>query len=342
MSHPVRLARGAGIAALAIVLIVGLLTPPEANCCPDRPVAQGGGDRELFRAVADRIGHGEGYYAAMGAELVSRSYPTGHVYNWRTPLYLELAGGAPRLLTGLIWLLCGLVVAGTAHVSGRGWLVALPLQIGGAAAAWAADSARFSEALAGLLIALSVLASLRQWRTASIGVGMAALFVRELAAPYVGIRLALALWRREWRDAAGWALGLGAYLAFYAWHASRVYAAMPAVPAVYAFSHVHFGGLRFILATLRTNGWLIVSPWWVAPFALVALLAAMWRAPVVVALPILGYLAVFAFVGLPFNWYWGLIPGMLMPLAWSRTISTDRLPRLKHDPISGSRLSVVR
>jgi hypothetical protein len=162
-----------------------------------------------------------------------------------------------------------------------------------------------------------VLAALSTWRTPSVLLGVAALFVRELAAPYVGIRLALALWRREWREAIGWGVGLSLYGLYFVWHRQQVLAAMPSHPTVHALSWIQAGGIRFVLATLTTNAWVMVLPWWIAPFALVGAVLGACRAPLVVRLPVLGYLAAFALVGLPFDWYLGWIPGMLLPLAWA-------------------------
>jgi hypothetical protein len=36
---------------------------------------------------------------------------------------------------------------------------------------------------------------------------------------------------------------------------------------------------------------------------------------------------VFAIVGFTFNWYWGWIPGMLLPLAWAHAVEQLRLLR---------------
>jgi hypothetical protein len=169
------------------------------------------------------------------------------------------------------------------------------------------------------LIALSLLVFLRGWIRTSVLLGTAALFVRELAVPYVGIQLVWALWRREWRDAGRWALGIGVYGVYVIWHAWHVYQAMPPHPTWHVMPWIQFGGLRFVLATVRTsNLWLTGLPWWVTPFALVAALLGAWRAPPILRLTILGYFAAFAIAGQPFNGYWGWITGMLLPLSWGQ------------------------
>lgn len=126
-----------------------------------------------------------------------------------------------------------------------------------------------------------------------------------------------AVWRRDWREAGGWSLLLAVYGIYYGWHVTQVYHAMPSDPATQG-SWLQLGGVPAVLNTLRTNTWLLLSPWWLLPVALVAAVLGAWGAPAIVGWPILAYLAAFALVGHPFNWYWGWIPGMLIPLAWAQ------------------------
>lgn len=330
-SRNTRIIRYIGFASLAFLLVVGWLTPPDAAYIPRQAVSGGPNDADLYNAVIDRIGQGDGYYEAMGAELEGRGYPTGSVVNWRTPLYLTLLARAPWLILGSLWLLGALVVAGTAFVAHRlttpsRWAPVVVLQIGVVMTVVNPLRFTYSEPLAGLLIALSVLVALRGWHVTSVLLGSAALFVRELAAPYVGIRFMLALWKRDWRDAAGWGLGLTCYTAYYLWHWIQVIHAMPLHATVHVSAYWQFGGLQFFMATLNTNVWLALLPWWVMPVALVAAIWGACRAPLLVRFPVLGYLALFAVVGMPFNWYWGWVPGMLLPLAWAHAAAA--LPSL--------------
>jgi hypothetical protein len=308
-------------AGLGLLLLIGLATPPDPRAIAARMPPAGQGDQQLFHAVAIRIAQGEAYYPTMRDELVARGYPTGSVVNWRTPVYLELAAHAPVALRGLLLVVAVLILTGTSlalrTVSTRACVAGLLLQNGVVTALWMSDLLIMPEPLAGGLIALSVLASLREWSRTSVLLGTAALFVRELTVVYAGIRLVWALWNREWRQAIGWSLGLAAYALYLLWHIGQVHQAMPPHPTWHTMSYVQFGGLRFVLATLRANLWLDALPWWITPFALVAALLGAWSAPPVVSLPILGYLVAFAIAGQPFNWYWGWIPGMLLPLSWA-------------------------
>ena len=199
---------------LTILLLAGLVTPPDPRGIPtEMPPDQS--DSALFRAVAARMADGEAYYPAMGDELVARGYPTGSVANWRTPLYLELVAHAPRALRALLLLVAVLVLGGTAlalrPVSTGALVAGVLLQNGVVAGLWVGQVQVMPELLTGGLIALSVLVFLRGWSRTSVLLGTAALFVRELAVPYAAMRLAWALWRREWREALGWALGFGVF-----------------------------------------------------------------------------------------------------------------------------------
>ncbi len=58
------------------------------------------GDVALYRAEAERIHRGEGYYQAAAAELAERGYPTQSAFNWRTPLPMWLLGKMPTIVWG--------------------------------------------------------------------------------------------------------------------------------------------------------------------------------------------------------------------------------------------------
>jgi hypothetical protein len=98
----------------------------------------------------------------------------------------------------------------------------------------------------------------------------------------------------------------------------QVHHAMPPHPTLHPYPWLQFGGVPFVLATVRANAWLTALPWWVTSFALVAALVGTRNTAPVLRVTIVVYLTVFALVGHPFNWYWGWVPGMLFPLAWAR------------------------
>ena len=91
---------------------------------------------------------------------------------------------------------------------------------------------------------------------------------------------------------------------------------------------VQWGGLPFILSTLRWNGWLTVAPAWAAAVALIVLVAGMFdgRLSLHLRLTVAAYLALFAVAGHDFNNYWGAIPLLTCPLLFG--YGCDSLVRL--------------
>jgi hypothetical protein len=68
-------------------MVVGLIFLGLVSSASDIPNNSGEGeDLRCYRSIVDRIRSGEGYYKAAYSELLSRGYPTGSVFNWRTPL----------------------------------------------------------------------------------------------------------------------------------------------------------------------------------------------------------------------------------------------------------------
>ncbi len=95
-----RLRPGAARTVLAAwVLLAGIClammpTPPPA--CAAGQQSTDNGDVALYRAEIDRVHAGENYYLAAARELPSRGYPTGSVFNWRTPLPMWLIATLPE------------------------------------------------------------------------------------------------------------------------------------------------------------------------------------------------------------------------------------------------------
>src|SRR3989304_1677149 len=83
------------ILILSTLFFVGVAVSPLWQGKAERQ-RRGAGDVALYRAEADRIHNGEGYYQAAAAELKARGYPTRSVFNWRTPLPLWLIGKLPQ------------------------------------------------------------------------------------------------------------------------------------------------------------------------------------------------------------------------------------------------------
>lgn len=307
--------RRSALLRLCLLLIVGaagVIWPPTFG--PSRPT--GSGDVSLYRDIVARLRHGEPYHAAVGAELRARGYASKEVFNWRTPLHLWLIAraGDAGARVALILLIVAFGVAAMpigAPPGGPGWVASLLSVSGVVAVSLAPDLVWLSEAWAGLLIGLSICATVRKREALAAATGLMALFVREIAAPYCLVAT-IAAWRRRGRAAvAPWIAGGILYAAYYGLHLWFVLAARSPADTAHAASWIEFGGLPFLLATLSWCGWFfVVDPAWSA-VALVLLTAGLMRVEAPAALRVAGaaFAVFFLVVGKPFDHYWGLVAG---------------------------------
>ena len=313
----------------ALVLAAGLfwvaLQPPAVA---GGAGAAGPGDLVSYQKIIERLRNGEGYYPAAHEVLVADGYGTRSVFNWRTPAWPMLLAALPSLgwgqgLLGLLALAGVLMVyrmmradggVGLATVSALG----VGLSLAGIAVP---ESVVFSEVAAGTLILVSVAAYGNGWRVAGIVAGLAALFLRELAAPYVVVCAVLALSERRWREAAAWGFGLAAYAGYFGWHWWMVTLQLGPMDRAYGEGWLQFGGLGFLLKAAGFNGLLSLAPGWVAALLLPAGLLglAAWPKDGRAALTVVTYVLLFAAVGKPFNGYWGALftPVMMLGLGWA-------------------------
>ena len=284
------------------------------------------GDLVSYQRIVERMRGGEGYYAAAHEVLVADGYGTRSVFNWRTPawpmLLAALPAGLGQGLLGALALLGLLMVYRLVRQEG-GLLPAVLalLAVGGSLAGIAVPSSVvFSEVAAGTLLLLSVAAYGNGWRWAGLIAALAALFLRELAAPFVVVAMVLAVRERRWSEVAAWAAGLMAYALYFGWHWWMVGQQLGPMDRAYAEGWLQFGGLKFVLSTVGFNGLWSLAPEWLPavllPLALLGLWA--WRGGVLALAGVVVYVVLFAAVGKPFNYYWGALytPLLMLGAAW--------------------------
>lgn len=292
-------------------------------------------DLDVFRLVVHRVRDGESFYDATQTEFRSHGYPTRSPFNWRTPCYAWFLGRTTGDELGRWLLMVGVV---TVIVLGYRDLVTdcglVPGSVGGVllvgATAWGfgGQTFLFTELWAAMLITLSIVSLRRGWTAVGVAAGLVAVFYRELAVPYAAVALGLAAWRGRRREAAAWGLGLLAYAAFFAWHASVIQARLTDADKVLEGGWVRFGGIRFLLETAQTNVFLMPLPLWVTALFLATAclgLAGM-RGPSgsLVGLAGLVYLAAYSVVGNPFNFYWGFVDAPLLAIGVAHAPATLR------------------
>ena len=170
----------------------------------------------------------------------------------------------------------------------------------------------------GVLIGLSWCLFSMERRRLGVGLGIAALFVRELAAPFCLACLVLAFVERRWREACLWLAGMLAYGAFYGWHVYEVMALVGPNDRAHAVGWLQFGGAAFVISLAQMNAFLLLLPQWVTAifFPLAMLGFASWNTPIGrrAAFSTSAFVILFAFVGQPFNQYWGSLFAPLLCL----------------------------
>lgn len=321
------------------VFAVGITLSPARKGFADGP-SRGGGDVALYRAEVERMQAGSDYYAAIAAELRARGYPTRSLFNWRTPLPVAALGHLPDprwgqallaalALWALVWAFDSLASEGPSAPGepadrpalAAALLVGLLLP-GALLPTILGDLYVMPELWSGVLVLLAVLAAGRGAERISLACGLAALFVRELAAPAVLVLVGRSVWLGRWRQLAAWLGGLALYALYYTAHARQVFALIEPGDVAHPGSWWQVGGLPFVLATCQMNAYLLVLPQAVTAVALTLALVGLWnwRTPLgrTTALALGGYLAAFSLVGYDFNQYWGSMFAPLLAVATGR------------------------
>lgn len=333
---------GLSLWCLLLALMQQTLSTPGAG--------QKSNDRALYHAIVERVRAGEEYYDAAGTELRARRYPTGSLFNWRTPLYAWVIGKAPEAT----WAQAVLVLAALATL-----LLAYTevqreagMQMGVAgllllvsALAWTVNGQvyLFTELWAGVLIALSVFLYGQEKWLLGCAAGLLALFFRELALLYCLLALLLAVWQQRRAEVVAWIVGLALYGIYLAWHGYQVAERLTSADRVHPDGWMQFGGLRFVIGTCHMNVLLINLPAWMTALCLpLSLLGwAGWRSPTGLrgGLTLAGYVTAFLVVGNPaFNCYWGLMfaPHFIFGLLWAPHALRDTWVAVSHSGQQGS------
>ena len=217
----------------------------------------------------------------------NEAIPPASLFNWRFPIYAWFLGAFPGPEGGR-WLLVALASVTLCFAFKMCLAEAGPLRailgalLLGGVFSWSFDGdayAYFAQELwAGVLVFLSVSALSLQHRALGVLAGLLALFMRELAGPYVLVCAVLAFWGRRKAEAALWVIGLVLYGCLLSYHAAQVHQRLTPADRL-GESWLQWGGAAFVLDTVRMNEWLFRTPTWVRaiylPAALLGLLG--WR-----------------------------------------------------------------
>ena len=311
------------LSVLAALMLAGALTYPKQlhgrGFIHPKGVSQASRDTDLmlYRAVAARVAKGENYYHAAFTEQRARGFPVtpGLAVRLPTLAFVTALLGTPGMvvlgallaLATLLawWRRLGIEPGGREHR-----LIAMLFIVIGGAVGTKAHYSMLHEVWAGLLIALAFgLHRPGRWWWAWLAAA-AALAVRELALPFVLLLGAMALWRRDWREAGAWAVLVVLFGLALAWHLSLAHAlVLPSDKPGPAW--LVFRGLKGWTANIVTSSSLYRLPHpLAAAVALLPLLGwAEWKSDAGRTGTLLhaGYGVFFMMAGRDNNFYWGLL-----------------------------------
>jgi hypothetical protein len=287
------------------------------------------GDVHMYANVVDGLRHGGDFYDTLRAQLVAGHYGMKSVFNWRTPFFMSLTALMPsfRVMYGLVILVA---LAGAGLACRLVWRelgpiaagILVSLEILSLGACLAPRTYLISELPAGFLILLSATAyGLGARRTGFIA-AVLALFIRELAGPYVLVCAFLAWRERRWRELAVWGIALIGYGGYFLWHVHMVLAHQSPADHGDPSGWLQFGGLDFVLSAAAFNGYFLTAPLWqtavLLPIGFVGHMA--WPGPAGerIALTVFFYLALYAVAGKSVDDYWGALftPLLTLGIVW--------------------------
>jgi hypothetical protein len=299
--------------------------------CRPIPYLQGnqtnGEDLKYYQTIVDKIHQGESYYSAAGYELRHRGVITASIFNWRLPLLGFFLGNLPSPYIGqaILFVLAAISLFLWLKIFQHSGYNSAQIVLGGLFLSglliYSIIPGPFlmHEFWAGTLIVLSLAIYAHGWRYTSALTGLAALFLRELALPFVFVMLILAYFEGKRREALLWFVGVIIFSLVFYIHWSLVSRIIYESDKILRSSWIAFGGWPFILNTTQMHPFLILSPAWIAaiivPISILGLIGRRhhpWEIRIACTISI--YMLLFGIVGRSFNTYWGLIYAFLVPL----------------------------
>ncbi len=285
-------------------------------------------DITLYRAIVERVRHGQPYEAAAVAEQRIGHYPLRPFIVVRPATLAVMLSWLPNehardlslSALGVVTLLfC--VRRLRAILPGKWALTPIVLLLftgigspltGGllSTVGRTPGLSLLHEAWAGLLITLSFILRTDRRFGAAVVLGFLAALIRELAMPYLAVMATIALMERRRGEAAAFAAALAVSLGALALHAQAL-APLVSPRDIGSPGWVRFGGWNFVLATLKWNLVPIAVGKWsavlLAPLSLLGALRFKDGFGLRLAAILLGYAAGFMIIGRPENDYWGLL-----------------------------------
>jgi hypothetical protein len=301
-------------------------------------------DLALYDAVIARIGRGENYYQVAAEEHRKSHYPLRPGFAVRLPTlaYIDVAlGDRGQGTKAMVWGEAAAAFALMLAVLAAWWQrlgeepgglkhrrIAVALLFLGASLGMNRYYFVLHELWAGMLLALSFglhRPNSRVWGKrwwAALAAAALALAIREHSLPFVALLAAMALWRRDWKEAAAWSALIAVFLAAMTVHLHLV--EQQTLPGDrLSAPWLVMRGLSGWLSNIILSSNLRFLPHYLAgPLVMLMVLGwAGWKSPAgaFATLLYLGYGAAFMIAGRWDNFYWGAViaPAMFIGLAFA-------------------------
>ena len=330
------------LAGLAVLLILSAMVPlgdrqPVSHQITPLPSTQNVSDARnardsdliLYDRIIKSVENGEPYYEAAVKEQRNGGYPVRPATTVRLPTlayiysFLGEAGlsiAAIILFGGTIWAWwrrLGEEPGGQRHRIIGSLLIAI-----GASLGLTRHFFVLQEIWAGMLLCLAFgLHRPGKWKWAIVAAG-GALFIRELALPFILLFGTQAAWRKDWSEAVAWAMLTVAFAAFVVWHFGMVASlSVPGDPQSQGW--LAYRGLAGWLGNIVQMSILrLLAHWAAGPMVVLSLIGwAGWKSAAgeTGTWLFLGYGLLFMAAGRDDNFYWGAMisPALLLGLAFA-------------------------
>ena len=345
------MAQSAARATLAVIDI-GIVATWLALAVPTATRVTGsdhGTDMALYAGIVDGVRHGGPYYAVAADAMRAGNYPMKPFVTMRLPTLAVIAGAMPSFaVVAMLYALATATLLAWYRrlrpaLSQPALAIAMILLLGGMLAFFQAGLVLFHEIWAGLLIALSLALRRPGYWVEAVAFGLAAVLIRETAAPYLALMAVFALVEGSRREAVAWAMSLVVIAIVLVLHAQAVsFVVRPLDPASQGWDGML--GVGFVVRAIVDATALSLFPLAIAaPLVGIAVFGwTAWHDPIATRMTALlaGYGLMLGLFGRLDTFYWALLiaPASLVGMVFA----VDGLRDLVRAASDGRRITVRR
>lgn len=280
----------------------------------DQKPVKKGGDLGLYERVVEGVRSGGNYYDVVMHEHLAGPYATSPPTAIRTPvltyIHVILGDFAPWLLAALAILVILVLLRETEVITKNRleWYVAIACSAIAFGMYANPSAAYFHEAWAAVLMVLSMFLASKNRIVWAATLGLLAVSIRELAAPFLVLML-IFHFRSGWRRWVPWLASLSVFSALYALHWRAAVDASKGLTALVSPPWMVFGGWPHAVDAFMFSGPLRVLPFAVSaivlPLAILGWISVDAKFARLVSVTVLAFWVFFCLAGRVQNAYWG-------------------------------------